>query len=195
MNPLARGAGAVFGSVSARQHRLLADDLAVRVPLPRCRRIGFVALANDSGRSTTLAAVAGHLRRRRPGPVLVADTRAQSWENDIAPAIRFHDVAVIDWGVRHPAYLGPALDNSDILCLVAPAEPAAAGSAVGLADDITRAGIQTPVVVALVQGRRGISRTSRRLLPRAETAPTIQVTQWSRTDVIRLAAILVKPST
>lgn len=64
---------AVFGSATAAGRALLEADAAVRMPLPACRRIGFVHLAPGRGGSTTAAAVATVLARRRAGMVLAVD--------------------------------------------------------------------------------------------------------------------------
>ncbi|HEY6747941.1 MAG TPA: hypothetical protein VI357_19775, partial [Mycobacteriales bacterium] len=65
--------GPVFGSATGTGRALRQCDAAVRVPLPLCRRIGFVHLAPGSGGSTTAAAVATVLARRRTGTVLAVD--------------------------------------------------------------------------------------------------------------------------
>lgn len=64
---------AVFGSATGASRALLDADAAVRVPLPACRRIGFVHLAPGRGGSSTAAAVATVLARRRAGMVLAVD--------------------------------------------------------------------------------------------------------------------------
>lgn len=63
----------VFGSATGAGRTLLECDAAVRVPLPVCRRIGFVHLAPASGGSTAAAGVATVLARRRTGAVLAVD--------------------------------------------------------------------------------------------------------------------------
>ncbi len=63
----------VFGSATRAGRALLECDAAVRVPLPLCRRIGFVHLAAGTGGSTTAAQVATVLARRRTGMVLAVD--------------------------------------------------------------------------------------------------------------------------
>jgi hypothetical protein len=65
--------GAVFGSATGRSRALREQDVAVRAPLPLCRRIGFVQLAPGVGGSTLAAGVAGVLARRRAGMVLAVD--------------------------------------------------------------------------------------------------------------------------
>lgn len=63
----------LFGSATAAARAVLECDAAVRVPLPLCRRIGFVHLAPGSGGSTTAAQVATVLARRRTGMILAVD--------------------------------------------------------------------------------------------------------------------------
>jgi hypothetical protein len=63
----------VFGSVTRQARELLAYDTAVRMPLPLCRRIGFVQLAPGCGASTAAAQVVTVLARRRAGMVLAID--------------------------------------------------------------------------------------------------------------------------
>jgi hypothetical protein len=64
---------AVFASATAESRALREYDAAVRVPLPRCRRIGFVHLASGVGASTAAARVAAVLARHRTGMVLAVD--------------------------------------------------------------------------------------------------------------------------
>lgn len=73
MGALTAVLGPVFGSATGAGRALLECDAAVRVPLPVCRRIGFVHLAPASGGSTVAAAVATVLARRRTGTVLAVD--------------------------------------------------------------------------------------------------------------------------
>jgi hypothetical protein len=63
----------VFGSATGTGRALRECDAAVRVPLPVCRRVGFVHLAPGSGGSTAAAEVATVLARRRTGTVLAVD--------------------------------------------------------------------------------------------------------------------------
>ena len=66
----------VFGSTTAHTHELIAADTALRMPLPLCRRIGVVHLRGGAGASSTAAAVANTLARRRSGHVLGVNASA-----------------------------------------------------------------------------------------------------------------------
>jgi MinD-like ATPase involved in chromosome partitioning or flagellar assembly len=66
----------VFGSTSANIRELIAADTALRMPLPLCRRFGVVHVRGGAGASTTAAAVANTLARRRAGMVLGVNASA-----------------------------------------------------------------------------------------------------------------------
>jgi hypothetical protein len=73
MGAVAAVLGPVFGSATGSGRAVREHDAAVRVPSPVCRRIGFVQLAPGAGGSSTAAAVATVLARRRTGMVLAVD--------------------------------------------------------------------------------------------------------------------------
>ena len=66
----------VFGSTTASVQELMAADAALRMPLPLVRRIGVVHLRGGAGASSTAAAVASTLARRRAGHVLAVNASA-----------------------------------------------------------------------------------------------------------------------
>lgn len=63
----------VFGSATGQDRALRDCDAAIRMPLPVCRRIGFMQLDVHCGASSTAAQVATVLAARRAGPVLAVD--------------------------------------------------------------------------------------------------------------------------
>lgn len=84
MSPLVASlAPALLGGAADRQDDLEAADRAIRAPLALSRRIGFVQLAGGVGASTTVAAVAALIARRRSTPVLAVNaasgTRSLPW--------------------------------------------------------------------------------------------------------------------
>lgn len=77
MSPaLASAPTVLLGGAAARQAELEAADEAIRAPLALSRRIGFVQLAGGVGASTTAAAVAALIARRRGTPVLAVNAAA-----------------------------------------------------------------------------------------------------------------------
>ncbi len=86
---LASVAPALLGGTADRQEDLEAADRAIRAPLALSRRIGFVQLAGGVGASTTVAAVAALIARRRGTPVLAVDAaagpRSLSWHLELGP--------------------------------------------------------------------------------------------------------------
>jgi hypothetical protein len=73
---LASAPTVLLGGAAVRQAELEAADGSIRAPLALSRRIGFVQLTGGVGASTTAAAVAALIARRRGTPVLAVNAAA-----------------------------------------------------------------------------------------------------------------------
>ncbi|MBA8793638.1 MinD-like ATPase involved in chromosome partitioning or flagellar assembly [Friedmanniella endophytica] len=73
MNRVLAGLAPVLLGGTAAARRLGTDDTRVRTPLTVSRRIAVVSVGGGTGCTTTVAALAGLLARRRRGPVLAVD--------------------------------------------------------------------------------------------------------------------------
>lgn len=127
------------------------------------------------------------------------------WWDAVAPAGRFFDFVVTDWGVRDVASLGHVVASSTLLCVVTTPDREGLQRAVDLAAAGEGAG--TPAVVAVMPARgRGApgTRTAVRRLPSravvfpldhahgaARPAPAALLRTGTRLAVLRLGALLV----
>lgn len=177
--------GTLLGSATAHSRDLLALDQAVRRPLPRCRRIGFVSCEPGSGGTAAAVAVTAQLARRRAGRVLgVTATTLEAWSLEVAPVAHAYDVVVTDWGVRsRGAELALVAERSHVLCVVA---RATLGSVVAAGHLLAR-------LAALPQPPRVVVAWTGPERPAAEwPVPVVRLDQCRHAH-LRLAAELVRP--
>lgn len=136
-------------------------------------------------------------------PTQASDTR---WWEAVAPASRFFDFVVTDWGVRDVASLGHVLAASSVLAVVGTPDRPSLQQAVDLAGAAAANGVPSVIVLMPARGRgpAGIGEVARHLptpvvrFPRdrahgwAAPAPSSRLLETTNLAATRLAAQLVE---
>ena len=142
-----------------RREPVLAVDVSTGAP-GLAERLGAASVAPDETRAaarTTAEALSGLVER--DGVVALrprdSDDGVGAWLGEAAPIARFFDVAITDFGARHPVVdLAACAALCDVVCLVSDARRAAAEHARSVVDAV-RGLPETPsVVLALVDHAR-----------------------------------------
>lgn len=149
-------AGAGTSTVAGTMGALLAERSADRVLLVDTTATGAALRHAGLAQAQAPTSAPMHAERfdqvaasvpRVPGGVygLALAPGDNAWWQVVAPAVRFFDVVVSDWGARGLGDLGPVVASSSVVCLVTPARLGPIQLAVNLAGAVRAAGA-APVV-------------------------------------------------
>jgi hypothetical protein len=176
---LAAGAGAttlaremVRVAVARRPGPVLAVDLADTGAL--AGRLGVTGTTSLGGRMLVSTSAQAHEAAHRIGPAAwavrpdAAGGARAAWARDVAPVVRFHEIALTDFGRRDPERnLDELVALCDAVCLVAPAQRGPAEAARAVAEAIEAIPEHPLTAIALIDRHRAA-----RGVPRAVQAHT-----------------------
>jgi hypothetical protein len=131
--------------------------------------------------------------------------RDARWWEAVAPAGRFFDFVVTDWGVRDPATIGSVVSASTVVCVVTAPDRASVQAGVDLAHAVDDPAVRVLLAVVDASGsRRPATGELVRLLPvpgvevprdrahgAARPAPGARLRASTHLAALRLAAALV----
>ena len=80
--------------------------------------------------------------------------RDERWRDAVAPAARFFDFVLTDWGARDPANAAAVISASKVVCVVAATDRTSVQRGVDLAQSIDGAGVGALLALVDTSGRR-----------------------------------------
>lgn len=195
-------------AAQARPGRVLAVDATPTMTLARAWQAAPATPLRAVPRTSAEAMrplATGPAGVRVLAPAAAVTDAVGAWLNDAAPVTRFFDVAVTDFGVRHPAVdLAACAAVGDVVCLVADARRAPAELAVSVGAGLRALPERPDVVIALVDRTRTAGEAPRTVAAHAGTGvvpvpvdPALARDAAprrlaSRTALLRLTAALIE---